>query len=188
MFVTSSDGTEISIAHYVKKVNDDYGTNKNILEAIARNGTELAQTINNTIFETGVDLAETIRLSLLSKEKLKRVDDKIPESTTPIIVDRNRHVIYPELLGWAIAILSSAWTEWVFTSKSNEGSRYQNDPEYKNNESRQAATVNVKLTLPYIYNSIRDALEKAKEIGNSQETDYEPKPEINPAYIKLRKE
>jgi len=146
MSITTSDGTEISIAHYVKKVNDDYGTNKNILEGIARSGTELAETISNAMFETGIDLAKTIRLSLLSKEKLKLVDDKVPESTTPIIVDRNRRKIYPELLGWAMVILSSAWTAWVFTSKSNELSRYQNDPEYKNNESRKAATVNVKLT------------------------------------------
>ena len=28
----------------------------------------------------------------------------------------------------------------------------------------------------------------AKEIGNCKETDYDPKPDINPAYINLRKE
>jgi len=75
-----------------------------------------------------------IQLSLLSKESLRPVDDRFPKSTTPLIGDRNRREIYPELLGWSIAILASAWTEWIFTSKSNEGSRYQNDPEYKNNK------------------------------------------------------
>ncbi len=53
MPVTSSDGTDISIAHFVKKIDDDYGRNRNILEAIAGNGTELAQTINKALFEAG---------------------------------------------------------------------------------------------------------------------------------------
>jgi hypothetical protein len=72
--------------------------------------------------------------------------------------------------------LSSGWTEWVFTSKSNKGSRYQNDPEYKNDKSRQTTAINVSLALPYIHNSITDTIEMAKEIGNWKETDYDPKP------------
>jgi hypothetical protein len=88
----------------------------------------------------------------------------------------------------SIAILASAWTEWVFTSKSNEDSKYQTDPAYKNNKTRQAAVVNVKLALPYVHCSIADARGKAREIGNCEETNYEPNPKIDPAYISLGKE
>jgi hypothetical protein len=34
----------ISLAQYVEKIDEDYGTNRNIPEAISRNGIELANT------------------------------------------------------------------------------------------------------------------------------------------------
>jgi hypothetical protein len=44
MSVPSSDATDISIARYVEKIDEDYGTNRNIPEAITRNGIKLADT------------------------------------------------------------------------------------------------------------------------------------------------
>jgi hypothetical protein len=129
-----------------------------------------------------------IQSSLRSRENLRTADEESSRSTTPVAVDRNTHQISPEILGWSIAILASAWTEWVFTSKSNEYSKYQTDPAYKNDKERQAAVVNVKLALPYVHCSITDAIGKARKIGICNETNYEPNPKIDPAYIRLRKE
>jgi hypothetical protein len=152
--------SEISIAHFVKEVNDRFGKNGNILQ--------------NALFEVGVDLAEIIQASLDLRENLRRADSESTRSTTPVAVDRDVPMICPELLGWSIAILASAWTEWVFASKSKEDSKYQTDPAYRNDSARQAAIVNVRLVVPYVYCSIIDAIGKAREIGNCKETAYEP--------------
>ncbi|HYZ58816.1 MAG TPA: hypothetical protein VE544_04090, partial [Nitrososphaeraceae archaeon] len=108
-------------------------------------------------------------------------------STTPLAVDRKQHIVSPEILGWSIAILASAWSQWVFTSKSNEQSAYQVDPAYKDNKSRLAARTNVQLALPYVRCSILDAIDKAIHIGNSNNTNFDPRLDIEPHYLDLRK-
>lgn len=123
----------------------------------------------------------------MTKEDLKTADEAFPRSTTPVGVDRNARIICPEILAWAIAILAAAWTEWVFTAKSNPSSRYQTDPEYTNERPRQAAATNVKLVVPYIRCSIIDALCRAIQMENCKETNYEPDQAIDPANINLRK-
>jgi hypothetical protein len=59
---------------------------------------------------------------------------------------------------------------------------------YESDMSRRAARVNVGLALLHIKNSIIDAIDKAREIGNCKETDYAPISDIDPANIKLRKD
>jgi hypothetical protein len=172
----------------VKKVNDRFGNNGDILEAIAKKATDLATQIKDKLIDTGADLAETNESPLTFTEPLKPIDEQFPKSTTPLIVDKNKLIINPEILGWSIAILASVWCEWVFTSKANPNSKYQTDPAYESDMSRRAARVNVGLALPYIKNSIIDAIDKAREIGNCKETDYAPIPDIDPANIKLRKD
>ena len=87
---------KISIAKYIKKVNDNFGQNGDIRKAIT---------------EYGIDLAEEIHDSLNSKEDLKLADKNDPKSTTPVAFDRSKTKISPEILGWSIALLSVAWTE-----------------------------------------------------------------------------
>ncbi len=58
------------------------------------------------------ELAESMQSILMTKEDLKTADEAFPRSTTPVAVDRDSGMISPEILGWAIAILSTAWTEW----------------------------------------------------------------------------
>ena len=169
----TSSSNQISIAYYVKAVNDRYGKN---------------QDISHSLYETGLELAESMQSILMTKENLKTTVEASPRSTTPVAVDRNSRMISPEILGLAIAILSTAWTEWVFTAKSNPSSKYQTDPEYTNDRPRQAAATNVKLLVPYIRCSIIDALGRAIQIGNSKETNYEPDRAIDPANIDLRKD
>jgi hypothetical protein len=163
----------ISIAYYVKVVNEKYGRNQNI---------------SYSLYETGLELAESMQSILMTKENLKTAYKESPLSTTPVAVNRNSRMISPEILGWAIAILSTAWTEWIFTSKSNPSSKYQTDREYTNDRPRQAAATNVKLVVPYIRCSILDALDRAIQIGNCKETNYEPDQAIDPANIDLRKD
>jgi hypothetical protein len=169
----TSSSNQISVAYYVKAVNGRYGKN---------------QDISRSLFETGLELAESMQSILMTKEDLKAADEAFPRSTTPVVVDRNSGMISPEILGWAVAILSTAWTEWVFTSKSNPSSKYQTDPEYTNDRPRQASATNAKLVVPYIRCSIIDALGRAIQIGNSKETNYEPDQAIDPANIDLRKD
>jgi hypothetical protein len=168
MDLSHSSKNKISIARYLKKVNDNFGQSGDIRKAIT---------------EYGIDLAEEIHKSLKSKEDLKLADNNDPKSTTPVAFDRSKKKVSPEILGWSIAILSVAWAEWVFTSRSNNPA-YQSDPRVVD---RQAASANVKIALPYVYNSITDTLSKAQQIGKSAETNYEPDFTRNPAEIELRK-
>jgi hypothetical protein len=62
--------------------------------------------IKGALFETGIDLAEMIQSSLVTKENLKTADAQYSRSTTPVGVDRNASIVCPEILGWAIAILA----------------------------------------------------------------------------------
>jgi hypothetical protein len=55
------------------------------------------------------------------------------------------------------------------------------------NPERQAAKVNVRIALPYVHNSILNAMDKAREIGTCKETNFDPDPVREPAYIELRK-
>jgi hypothetical protein len=177
----------IPIATYVKRVNDSFGKDGNIVHSLATNSPELASRIVQALFETGIDLAEFIQDSLMSKERLSKADSNHARSTTPLSVDREVPLVSPEILGWSIAILASAWSQWVFTSRSNEQSAYQTDPVFKEDASRLAARTNVRLALPYIRCSILDAIDKATNIGNSNNTNFEPKPEVEPYYLDLRK-
>lgn len=67
----ASSSNQISIAQYVKKVNDRYGKNNDILESIAKNANDLVPKIKAALFETGIDFAEVIQSSLMTKENTK---------------------------------------------------------------------------------------------------------------------
>ncbi|MFZ0223429.1 MAG: hypothetical protein WAM42_17235 [Candidatus Nitrosopolaris sp.] len=56
-----------------------------------------------------------------------------------------------------MTILSSAWTQWVFRSKSLSG--YQGDP------THPEATKNVKIVLSYVKNSLTDATSAGDDLG-----------------------
>ena len=176
----------ISVAEYIKRVNVSFGENSDIIHAMANNAPELASKIVEALFEMGVDLSESIQISLMSKEKLSKANNNDIKSTDPLMVNRDKQVISPEILGWSIVILATAWTQWLFTSKSNDQSMYQTDPKFDGDKGRQAPRINVKLALPYIRCSILDILDKGMYIGNSKNTDFEPNPKIEPLYLEFR--
>jgi hypothetical protein len=59
---------------------------------------------------------------------------------------------------------------------------------YIKDRSRQAAAENVRLVVPYIRCSIMDTLDRAIQIGNNKETNYEPAQAVDPANVSLRKD
>ncbi|MFL6403101.1 MAG: hypothetical protein ACJ71M_06465, partial [Nitrososphaeraceae archaeon] len=79
-------------------------------------------------------LANDIRLALLIKEKALVVNGH-----TPLLeVNLDMNACSAEIFMWSIAILASAWTEWVFAAKSN-------NPDYKNNPEKNKAVDNAML-------------------------------------------
>ncbi|MGA9151899.1 MAG: hypothetical protein WBZ36_15075 [Candidatus Nitrosopolaris sp.] len=82
----TSSSNQISIAYYVKVVNDRY---------------RKYQDISHSLFETGLELAESMQSILMTKEDLKTADEAFSRSTTPVAVDRNLRMISPEILRWA---------------------------------------------------------------------------------------
>lgn len=116
------------------------------------------------------DIALEIKNSLMTKEELATKDGFVP------ILECNSAECYM----WAVAILSSAWTQWVFSSKSR--SAYQDDT------TRSEASKNVKIALPYVENSIHDATSSGDEIGKNSYTNYRPNTKKFPVMFKLRKD
>lgn len=114
-------------------------------------------------------MAKEIKASLSSREALALKDGQAPTLESDSC----------ECYMWAVALLASAWTEWVFKSKSN-------NPAYQGDPAKVEAVTNVKLALPYVKPSIADAVVKGREIGRRRETNF--RPEGISAKIELRKE
>lgn len=140
MLGTSMTSSEIDIAKYLARLER------------AGMATPLV-----AIQSCATDLAKEIKVALSSKETLATTQGQAP----------TLEHFSTECYMWAVAILASAWTEWVFTAKSND-KKYQQDPK------KREAAINVKIALPYIRNSITDAMSKASEIGSRTESNYRP--------------
>jgi hypothetical protein len=78
--------TEIPLSKLIKEVIDSFGITNNIHQAI---------------FQASITLAEKIQLSLRFKESLRLADSHNPNSVTPVGIDKNAHIICPEILGWS---------------------------------------------------------------------------------------
>src|SRR5690606_3117966 len=134
----------------------------------------------NKLHQLSVKLSGEIRTALLQKEALKSVEEPATHNRLYPILENNE----PEIIFWAASIITSAWTKWVFTAKTNNPN-YQNDPAYVSNPYRQAAIVNVKLALPYVKTSIGDAITKGCDIGRNAQAHY--RPQETSAKMTLRK-
>jgi hypothetical protein len=117
------------------------------------------------------DIAVEIRHSLISQEVLATKDAQTPT------LECNSTECYM----WALSILTTAWTQWVFTSKVN-------NPVYQNDVQHPEAAQNVRIALPYIRHSIDDAMSVGSDIGSCSESNYNPNSSLHDAKIKLRKE
>lgn len=121
------------------------------------------------IMATIHDIASEIKASLMLQEDLAAKD-----GITPILECNNT-----ECYMWAIAILSSAWTQWVFNSKSL--SAYQADP------THPEASKNVKIALPYIKTSLIDTIYAGEDIGRNHDANYVPDAKKHNVTFRLRK-
>ena len=152
---TTSAKNEITITAHLKKFQTVLGTTQIPILAI---------------MTTIPDIATEIKASLMSEEDLATKDGLAP------ILECNSTECYM----WAIAILSSAWTQWVLRSKST--SEYQNDP------AHPEASKNVKISLPYVKNSINDATLAGDDIGRNSDSNYVPNMKKYAAKFRLRKD
>jgi hypothetical protein len=116
------------------------------------------------------DTAVEIKLSLMSQETL--AINK--EGQTPILECNST-----ECYMWALSILISAWTQWVFTAKVK-------NPVYQNDVQHPEAAQNV-IALPYIKQSINDAISVGNDEGGRSDLEYNPNSSLYDAKIKLRK-
>ena len=154
MSSTRSAKNEISITAHLEKFQTVLGA---------------TQTPMLAIMATIPDIAAEIKASLMSQEGLS-----IKDGIAPILECNNA-----ECYMWAIAILSSAWTQWVFSSKSLSG--YQDDP------THPEASNNVKIVLPYVKNSLTDATSAGDDLGRNPDADYVPNVNKYNATFRLRK-
>jgi hypothetical protein len=116
------------------------------------------------------DIAVEIKRSLISQETL--AINK--EGQTPILECNST-----ECYMWAL-LLTSAWTQWVFTAKVK-------NPVYQNDVQHPEAAQNVKIALPYIKQSINDAISVGNDVGGRADLEYNPNSSLYDAKIKLRK-
>ena len=139
---------------------------------------ETKDPVNNIVI-LSLDLAKEIKNILREKETLMIKDNEFPL----LEVSTSKKAGSTEILMWAIAMLSSAWTEWCFTAKTN-------DQKYQTDEIHPEASGNVKIARPYIRPSMIDAISKGEEIGTRDTSDPKTayRPESGPAWIELRKE
>jgi len=151
---TASAKNEITITAHLEKFQTVLGTTQAPLLAI---------------MSAIPDIAAEIKASLMAQEDLAT-----KEGVAPIMECYNT-----ECYMWAIAILSSAWTQWVFRSKSL--SAYQEDP------TRHEAAINVKIALPYIKNSLADSTSAGDDIGRNGYANYVPNTKKHNVTFKLRK-
>lgn len=115
-----------------------------------------------------MDLANEIKTNLGTQESLATVNGQAP-------LLENYSV---ECQMWAIALLASAWTEWVLTAKMNNEA-------YRVASGKKEAAINAELALPYIECSIIDAMRCGSVVGRNAESKY--RPENTSAVVKLRK-
>jgi hypothetical protein len=128
----------------------------------------------DNIVAISMQVAQEIKHILVKKEKLRTKEDQFPILET--FPTRST-----EIWMWAIAILSSAWTQWCFTAKSN-------NPDYSN--AKPEASENARIALPYLNLSIIDATRVGDEIGKRKTDDPNTtyRPESGSAWIELRRE
>jgi hypothetical protein len=133
----------------------------------------------NNVVLVSLSLADELKYILSYREKLSVKDNQFPI----LEVSTDNKAASTEILVWAMAILSSAWTQWCFIAKNN-------NPNYRNDPSHPEASENVKIVHPYVKTSIIDSIEIGKEIGcrNTGNVNTAYRPESGPAYIELRKE
>jgi hypothetical protein len=174
----NSTTNEFEFSKYLDKLEMDFNNKKDMIIALQENVPALAAEILEILIPHAYDLAGEVKSSLESVEKLATTRNG---QTPHLIVDPTKGVISAEILTWAIAILASSWSVWMFNAKSY-------NPINQEDKDKPEAAINIKFTRPYIRTSLVDAMTLGEEIGKRKKTGYRPDPQNFPLYLKLRKE
>jgi hypothetical protein len=161
----SRNGFEFS--RFIDAIDKEFHSKKDMFIALQGNADMLAKEILEAFKPYAYELAGNIKLSIESKENLQTVDNQPPHLIVKPPTDREPGVISPEILTWSIAILASAWTQWIFTAKLF-------NPVNQEDKDKKEAAINIKLAQPYVLNSIKDAMKIGEEIGKCKQTPNVP--------------
>jgi len=101
------------------------------------------------------ELASELKREISRKETLAMVNGKAPLLESDSL----------ECQMWALSVLASAWSQWVFTAKSNT-------PRYR--AERRKAASNAQIASLYVSKTITLAMEASAEIGSTAENNYRP--------------
>jgi len=131
--------TGINIAYYLAKVEDLIGRDRFADEIMA-----LVR-----------EFTSELKGEISSKETLATIGGQAP------LLESNSF----ECQMWALSILVSAWSQWIFTAKSH-------DPTYQ--ICSKEASVNARIVMPYVEKTVMLAMKAGAEIGTSPKNNYRP--------------
>jgi len=131
--------TGINIADYLAKIEDSISRDRFYYEIMA-----LAR-----------ELASELKREISRKETLATVKGQVPLLESYSF----------ECQMWALSILMSAWSVWIFTAKSN-------DPIYQT--QKKEASANARIVRSYVAKTVTLAWEAGNEIGSCSENKYRP--------------
>jgi hypothetical protein len=167
-------------SRFIDELDKEFDSKKDMFIALQGNTDKLAKEVLDAIRPHAYELAGNIKSSIESRENLQTVDDQPPHLIVKPPTGNKPGTISAEILTWSIAILASAWTQWIFTAKSH-------NPINQEDKDKKEAAINIKLALPYVMNSIQDSMKIGEEIGKNMETSYRPSPDRFPVFLYLRK-
>jgi hypothetical protein len=109
-----------------------------------------------------LDMAQDIEKSLSARVKLREVQagGKSGGTERPLLMPYSFECYF-----WAMAILSSAYSAWVYTAKSN-------DPKYQ--IENEPAWANAKTAKQYVRTSIVKAIARGRKAGCNKATSFTP--------------
>lgn len=128
---------------------------------------EILSFIFNKLVDGDVMFNPDKELRRISKriEALEQLYDRTDNEVAKSIYMLISEICGIEALMWAISILTSAWTNWIFSSKSNDAQYRSDKPE---------VTINAQKILPYIEGVILNAMKAGREIGSNPLNKYRP--------------
>lgn len=165
------------LSKYIDSFNNDIGNKRDVISALQENIPDLTREILGIVSRYAYDLAAELESSMDSIENLAITKNGRHPNLVAVAATRTWSA---EILTWAIAVLTSSWSAWIFNSKSF-------NPDYQQDESKPEAATNIRLARLYIRTSIVDATTIGEEIGKDEVTKYRPDPRNFPIYLKLRK-
>jgi len=130
-------------------------TGINIADYLARLEDLISENRFHEIMALAKELASELKRETSRKETLVTVNGQVPLLENYSL----------ECQMWALSIIASAWSQWIFTAKSN-------DPVY--GRQKKEAASNARIVSPYVRKTVMLAMDAGAEIGSSSKNNYRP--------------